>query len=93
LTNLTACRQPPNRHSYTSFPLSDLQKRRDDLQAQLHKIYRIAPHADGKAYGEAQDVLKNKEDLTFTDGEIDAFLPAPLALKAAELSSGQLTSH
>lgn len=58
--------------------LGALRKRRDDLQAQLHKIYRAAPHTDGKAYGEAQDALKNKEDLTFSDEEIDAFLPGPL---------------
>lgn len=61
-----------------SFALPDLRKRRDELQMQLHKIYRIAPHTDSKAYGKAQDALKNKEDLTFSDGEIDAFLPAPL---------------
>ncbi|MGY4566942.1 SLATT domain-containing protein [Bradyrhizobium sp. USDA 3256] len=61
-----------------SLSLAELRQRRDDLQAQLHKIYRIAPHTDGKAYGKAQDALKNKEDLTFTDAEIDAFLPAPL---------------
>jgi hypothetical protein len=58
--------------------LADLRKRRDALQAQLYKIYRAAPHTDGKAYGEAQDALKNREDLTFTDSEIDTFLPASL---------------
>jgi len=45
---------------------------------QLHKIYRIAPHTNSKAYGNAQDALKNHEDLTFTDSEIGAFLPASL---------------
>ena len=64
-----------------SFNLHDLRDRRDQLQSQLHKIYRIAPHTDGKAYGEAQDALKNKEDLTFSDAEIDAFLPGPLKRK------------
>ncbi|SDJ06663.1 hypothetical protein SAMN05216338_103826 [Bradyrhizobium sp. Rc2d] len=49
-----------------SLSLAQLRQRRDDLQAQLHKIYRIAPHNNGKAYGKAQDALKNKEDLTFT---------------------------
>src|SRR5262249_28751925 len=62
----------------SSFSLADLRKRRDDLQGQLHKIYRIAPHTDGKAYSQAQDALKNNEDLTFSDEEIDAFLPGPL---------------
>ncbi|WP_257179772.1 MULTISPECIES: SLATT domain-containing protein [Bradyrhizobium] len=61
-----------------SISLAELRRRRDELQAQLHKIYRIAPHTDARAYGKAQDALKNKEDLTFTDAEIDAFLPAPL---------------
>ncbi len=58
--------------------IADLRKRRDELQTQLHKIYRIAPHTDSSAYGKAQDALKNKEDLTFSDAEIDAFLPDPL---------------
>jgi hypothetical protein len=31
-----------------------------------------------KAYGKAQTALKENEELTFSDGEIDAFLPAPL---------------
>jgi SMODS and SLOG-associating 2TM effector domain family 4 len=61
-----------------TFTLADLRKRRDELQAQLAKIYRNAPHTNGKAYAEAQDALKNKEDLTFSDAEIDAFLPVPL---------------
>jgi SMODS and SLOG-associating 2TM effector domain family 4 len=60
------------------FDLNALRARRDELQTQLHKIYRGAPHTDKKAYGKAQDALKNKEDLTFSDAEIDAFLPDPL---------------
>jgi SMODS and SLOG-associating 2TM effector domain family 4 len=62
----------------TSFDLAGLRKRRDELQSQLYKIYRSAPHTDRKAYGKAQDSLKNREDLTFSDAEIDAFLPNPL---------------
>lgn len=62
--------------------IDELRKRRDDLQGQLHKIYRIAPNTTGKAYGEAQDALKNREDLTFSDAEIDAFLPPPLKRSA-----------
>jgi len=67
--------------------LADLRKRRDELQSQLHKIYRIAPNTNAKAYGKAQDALKNKEDLTFSETEIDAFLPAPL--KRAKLTSNE----
>ena len=58
--------------------ITDLRKRRDDLQAQLYKIYRAAPHTNSKAYGDAQNALKKNEELTFSDSEIDAFLPAPL---------------
>jgi predicted phage tail protein len=65
-----------------SVAIQALCERRDDLQAQLHRIYRIAPHTDGKAYVEAQDRLQNKEDLTFTDREIDALLP-PVLRKSA----------
>ncbi len=61
-----------------SFAVADLRARRDELQAQLYKIYRAAPHTDGRAYGQAQNALKNNEDLTFTDAEIDKFLPTPL---------------
>jgi hypothetical protein len=61
-----------------SYSLNDLRTRRDELQSQLHAIYKTAPHTNSRAYGEAQDALKNKEDLTFSDAEIDAFLPGPL---------------
>jgi conflict system pore-forming effector with SLATT domain len=71
----------------SSISLVELRQRRDDLQMQLHKIYRIAPHTNSKAYGKAQDALKNKEDLTFSDPEIDAFLPSPLK-RAVHASKG-----
>lgn len=58
--------------------LDDLRKQRNLLQAELHKIYRIAPNTNAKAYGKAQNALQNEEELTFTDKEIDAFLPSPL---------------
>jgi hypothetical protein len=55
-----------------------LRERRDELQVLLHSIYRSAPHTDGKAYGQAQDALQNREDLTFSEAEIDHFLPTSL---------------
>jgi hypothetical protein len=60
------------------FMLSELRSRRDELQSKLHKIYRSAPHTDSKAYGEAQSALKEAEDLTFSDEEIDTLLPTSL---------------
>lgn len=61
-----------------SIAVDTLRKRRDDLQSQLHKIYRAAPHTNGDAYVRAQERLQKKEDLTFSDAEIDAFLPTSL---------------
>ena len=53
-------------------------KRRDELQAMLAALYVGAPQTNGKAYQEAQNRLKNMEDMTFTDEEIDCFLPLSL---------------
>jgi conflict system pore-forming effector with SLATT domain len=64
-----------------AFSLADLRARRDELQSELHAIYKGAPHTNSKAYGEAQDALQNREDLTFSEAEIDAFLPEPLKRK------------
>jgi hypothetical protein len=64
-----------------AFAVAALRERRDELQGELYTIYRSAPHTDGKAYGQAQDSLQNREDLTFTDEELDAFLPGPLKRK------------
>jgi len=58
--------------------LEGLKGRREDLQKRLHEIYKLAPHTDGDAYAKAQKALKHNEDLTFSDGEIDVFLPGPL---------------
>lgn len=60
------------------FSIDKAKEKRDDLQAELHGIYSGAPHTNSKAYKEAQDRLQNKEDLTFSEEEIDAFLPANL---------------
>lgn len=59
-------------------PLELLQKQRDDLIEQLHTIYNAAPSTTSKAYAKAQDALQKHEDMTFSDAEIDAFLPREL---------------
>lgn len=53
-------------------------ERRDELQSMLAALYAGSPQTDGRAYLEAQDRLKNMEDMTFTDEEIDCFLPLSL---------------
>jgi len=77
----------PVRESYLSL-LTDMKggaisyeeasKRRDELQAKLAAIYKGAPQTDSKAYAAAQKALKDNEEYTFSDKEIDYFLPTSL---------------
>ncbi|HPL68430.1 MAG TPA: SLATT domain-containing protein [Smithellaceae bacterium] len=59
-------------------PIEALQKERDDLLERLHAVYSGAPSTTNKAYKKAQEALKQLEDMTFSDTEIDAFLPKAL---------------
>lgn len=59
-------------------PLEALQKQRDELVKQLHAVYSGAPSTTYKAYKKAQEALQKLEDMTFSDAEIDAFLPKEL---------------
>ena len=59
-------------------PLEVLQQQRDELVEQLHTVYSGAPSTTFQAYKKAQEALKNLEEMTFTDTEIDAFLPIEL---------------
>lgn len=62
--------------------VTDATARRDELQAAMARIYQGAPHTNGKAYQTAQHALKQLEDYTFSDEEIDKFLPASLRKSA-----------
>ncbi|MCA9372450.1 hypothetical protein KC726_06255 [Candidatus Woesebacteria bacterium] len=59
-------------------PIEQLQSERDSLLESLHSVYSGSPSTTFEAYKEAQDSLKTKEDMTFSDEEIDAFLPNEL---------------
>lgn len=48
---------------------------RDKLQSDLHKLYKGSPRTISKAYKEASKALKEMEEMSFTDQEIDKFLP------------------
>ncbi len=61
-----------------SFVPETIIKRRDELQNTLAAIYSAAPRTTGPAYAKAQTALQKHEDLTFSDEEIDAFLPKEL---------------
>ena len=62
-------------------PIEELLERRDDLIERLHEVYKGAPSTMPKAYRAAQNALQNLEDMTFSDAEIDAFLPKELKKK------------
>ena len=59
-------------------PIEELQKGRDKLLEDLHAVYSGAPSTTDPAYKKAQEALKHHEDMTFSDAEIDAFLPKAL---------------
>lgn len=68
-------------------PIEALQAERDVLLEELHSIYSGAPGTTFQAYKKAQEALKQLEDMTFSDDEIDAFLPGELK-RASHSSSG-----
>lgn len=84
------------RESYLSI-LSDLhdgnldiaaaREKRDELQSRLANAYAAAPRTDPKAYGIASDGLKVLEEMTFSDEEIDKFLPGTLRRVSLNLPS------
>lgn len=57
------------------------REHRDELNERLEAIYQSSPPTTSKAYQLAQNALKNNEELTFSDPEIDAFLPKKLRVK------------
>jgi SMODS and SLOG-associating 2TM effector domain family 4 len=59
-------------------PIEALQKERDLIMSDLHSAYTGAPATTSKAYASTQRALQRDEDLTFSDEEIDAFLPKEL---------------
>jgi hypothetical protein len=59
-------------------PIETLQTERDTLLEELHSAYSVAPSTTYQGYRKAQRALKELEDMTFSDEEIDAFLPKEL---------------
>ena len=60
--------------------LSDegIRRRRDELTAQLDQVYADAPPTTPKDYARAGTALGIGEEMTFSQEEIDRFLPAEL---------------
>lgn len=58
--------------------IENIRKKRDKLQEGLASIYKGSPRTISKAYKEAKNALKLNEEMTFSDEEIDCFLPVEL---------------
>jgi len=58
--------------------LEEIQKKRDLLLESLHSVYAGSPSTTFAAYKKAQKALQSQEDMTFSNEEIDAFLPTEL---------------
>ena len=66
--------------------LQAARDKRDELQERLVSIYATAPRTTAKAYGVASDGLKRLEELTFSDEEIDLFLPVKIRSTSARMT-------
>jgi len=58
-----------------------LIQKRGELHEELSKTYKGSPRTFSKAYKEAQKALQLNDELTFSDEEIDKFLPKTLRIK------------
>jgi hypothetical protein len=54
---------------------TEAREQRGRLMEEVHRIYETAPQTTEEAYKKAQEALQRKEDMTFSDEEIDKFLP------------------
>jgi hypothetical protein len=55
--------------------VEEIRIKRDGLQKELSFIYSSSPRTNYKGYRSAQKALKDQEDMTFSDEEIDKLLP------------------
>lgn len=62
----------------STISIGQIISKRDDLQNRLLNVYSGSPRTNSKAYQEASKALQKNEELTFSDKEIDAFLPKEL---------------
>ena len=58
--------------------ISEIRIKRDKLQSELYSIYKGSPRTISKAYKQATKALKENEELTFSDKEINNLLPKDL---------------
>lgn len=58
--------------------IDKIREKRDRLAKELQSVYAGSPSTNYKAYIAAQKALQELEDMTFSDSEVDAFLPKEL---------------
>ena len=58
--------------------IDEMQIERGRLSSSLHAVYAGSPSTTSAAYKKAQHALQVNEEMTFSDQEIDAFLPKEL---------------
>lgn len=56
----------------------DVIQKRDILQQRLHAVFKASPRTFEKAYNKAVKALKENEEMSFSDEEINALLPKHL---------------
>ncbi|WP_237841666.1 SLATT domain-containing protein [Cellulosimicrobium cellulans] len=68
--------------------MDEIRRRRDELETDTSSVYKLAPDTSPSAYAAAQDALKVKEDMTFSDDELNKFLPGALHYPSPGASPG-----
>lgn len=58
-----------------SLEIEEIKVKRDELNRQTAEVYEMALKTTPKAYGMAQNALKNEEEQYFSNDEINAMLP------------------
>lgn len=61
-----------------ALPSPEVRRRRDDLTTQLAQVYADTPATSPRDYGKAQRALGPGEEMTFSEEEVDRFLPPEL---------------
>ena len=72
----------------TNVNIDEIKKRRDDLQSRLKRLYKCSPRTISKAYTDATKALNECEEMTFSDEEIDKFLPKELRRSKHAMDDG-----
>lgn len=75
-----------------SMTANQVRVRRDELEEQTSQAYAAAPDTSSWAYGKAQTALQVREDMTFSDSELNSFLPEALASSAAHVEAQERRS-